>query len=118
MEASSNEFASVSLGESSMRLDKYLQVTGLIKRRTLSNEACKLGLVCVNSVKAKPTKEIAVGDIIDIKLAKREMQIKVLQLISGNSLKKSVRDEYFTILVDKERKPADNEAFWEADKDE
>ena len=56
-----------------MRLDKYLQVTGLIKRRTLSNEACKLGLVSVNNVKAKPTKEIAVGDIIDIKLAKREI---------------------------------------------
>lgn len=100
-----------------MRLDKYLQVTGLIKRRTLSNEACKLGLVSVNNIKAKPTKEIAVGDIIDIKLAKREMQIKVLQLISGNSLKKSIRDEYFTILVDKERKPADNEDFWESDDD-
>ena len=86
-----------------MRLDKYLQVTGLIKRRTLSNEACKLGLVSVNSIKAKPTKEIAVGDIIDIKLAKREIQIKVLQLVTGNSIKKSIRDEYFTILIDKER---------------
>lgn len=101
-----------------MRLDKYLQVTGLIKRRALSNEACKLGLVCVNNIKAKPTKEISVGDIIDIKLARREIQIKVLQLISGNSLKKSIRDEYFTVLIDKERKPADNEDFWETDNDE
>ena len=101
-----------------MRLDKYLQVTGLIKRRTLSNEACKLGLVCVNNIKAKPTKEIAVGDIIDIKLAKREIQIKVLQLVSGNSIKKSARDEYFTILIDKARKPADCESFWESETDE
>lgn len=101
-----------------MRLDKYLQVTGLIKRRTLSNEACKLGLVSVNNVKAKPTKGIAVGDIIDIKLAKREIQIKVLQLVTGNSIKKSIRDEYFTILVDKARKPEANEEFWTTDENE
>ena len=98
-----------------MRLDKYLQVTGLIKRRTLSNEACKLGLVTVNNIKAKPTKEISVGDIIDIKLARREIQIKVLQLVTGNSIKKSIRDEYFTILIDKERKPSEAEDFWESD---
>ena len=101
-----------------MRLDKYLQVTGLIKRRTLSNEACKLGLVMVNNIKAKPTKEISVGDIIDIKLARREIQIKGLQLVTGNSIKKSLRDEFFTILIDKERKPSEAEDFWESDKDD
>lgn len=100
-----------------MRLDKYLQVTGLIKRRALSNEACKLGLVCVNNIKAKPTKEIAVGDVIDIKLAKREIRLKVLQLVKGNSIKKSTREEFFTILIDKERKPSENENFWEEVKD-
>lgn len=101
-----------------MRLDKYLQVTGLIKRRTLSNEACKLGLVTVNDVIAKATKEISVGDIIDVKLAKREIKIKVLQLVTGNSIKKSLRDEYFTVLEDIARKPLDNEDFWESAKDE
>lgn len=101
-----------------MRLDKYLQVTGLIKRRTLSNEACKLGLVSVNNAKAKATKEIAVGDVINIKLAKREITLKVLQLISGNSLKKSLRDEYFTIISDKERVATENEDFWLEEKNE
>lgn len=101
-----------------MRLDKYLQVTGLIKRRTLANEACHLGLVKVNNTTAKATKEVSIGDIIDIKLAKREIQIKVLQLVIGNSIKKSIRDEYFTILIDKERKYSDSEDFWSKNQNE
>ncbi len=101
-----------------MRLDKYLQVTGLIKRRALANEACKLGLIQVNRVVAKPTREIAVNDIIDIKLARREMTVKVLQLIQGNSLKKAVRNDYFSVLRDVERRPEDTEDFWQDDKDE
>lgn len=101
-----------------MRLDKYLQVTGLIKRRALANEACKLGLISVNQVQAKPTREIAVGDVIDIKLARREMSIRVLQLIQGNSLKKAVRNDYFTVLKDIERQPVDSESFWKDDQDE
>ncbi|MDD2998627.1 MAG: S4 domain-containing protein [Candidatus Riflebacteria bacterium] len=92
-----------------MRLDKYLQVTGLIKRRALANEACKLGLIKVNQIVAKATREIAVGDIIDITLAKRETTIRVLQLIQGNSLKKTIRDEYFTILKDVERQQDNDE---------
>lgn len=103
-----------------MRLDKYLQVTGLIKRRTLANEACKLGLITINNVKAKQTKEINVGDIINVKLAKRDITIKVLKLISGNSLKKTLRSEYFEILSDIARTPNYEEDFWndEVDEDE
>lgn len=101
-----------------MRLDKYLQVTGLIKRRTQANEACKLGLIKVNNIVAKPTREIAVNDQIDICLARREISIKVLQLISGNSLKKALRNEYYTILRDIPREPDLNENFWNDDKNE
>ncbi len=95
-----------------MRLDKYLQVTGLIKRRALANEACKMQLVKVNGISAKPTREIAVDDTIDICLARREMSIKVLQLIEGNSLKKAIRDQYYAVLKDVQRDPKDIEAFW------
>ena len=83
-----------------MRIDKFLQVTGLIKRRTLANEACKRGLVTVNAKVAKPTKEIMVGDIIDIHLAKRDISVKVLQEVKGNSIKKSARSEYIEIIKD------------------
>lgn len=98
-----------------MRLDKYLQITGLIKRRTLANEACKLGLVKVNQIQAKPTKEVTVGDQIDICLARRDLSIKILKNVSGNSLKKSLRSEYFEILSDIEKHPDQNEAFWSDD---
>ncbi len=100
-----------------MRLDKYLQVTGLIKRRALANEACKLGLITVNGAVAKPTREIASDDVIEIKLARREMTVKVLQLIQGSSLKKTVRHEYFAVLRDVERRPEETEDFWKDDTD-
>lgn len=100
-----------------MRLDKYLQVTGLIKRRAQANEACKLGLIKVNDLVAKATREIAINDQIDICLARREVSIKVLQLVTGNSIKKSSRDEYFTILRDIARKPEDSENFWKDESD-
>ncbi len=97
-----------------MRLDKYLQVTGLIKRRALANEACKRELVKVNQQPAKATKEVSVGDIIEIVLAKREITVKVLQEIKGTSLKKSIRSEYFEILKDISKKiEEDDDDFWE-----
>ena len=102
-----------------MRLDKYLQVTGLIKRRALANEACKRGLVKVNMVAAKPTREVVVGDQIEITLARREIAVKVLQEIKGNSLKKSARAEYFEIIKDIAVKHAyDLYDFWAEDDDE
>jgi len=99
-----------------MRLDKYLQVTGLIKRRALANEACKLGLIKVNGVTAKATREIIVNDIVDISLARREMSIKVLQLVTGNSIKKAIRHEYFTVIKDLEKTVIDD--FWQDNPDE
>jgi ribosomal 50S subunit-recycling heat shock protein len=96
-----------------MRLDKYLQVTGLIKRRALANEACKRDLVKINGQPAKATKEVAVGDVIEIILAKREITAKVLQEIKGTSLKKSIRNEYFEILKDVSKKIEDDDDFWE-----
>ncbi|MDN5280688.1 MAG: hypothetical protein PWR01_4653 [Clostridiales bacterium] len=104
-----------------MRLDKYLQVTGLIKRRVLATEACKRGLVKVNGVAAKATREVSVDDEIDISLARREMTVKVLKDITGNSLKKSLRPEYFAIVRDETVTHASElDDFWteNADSDE
>ena len=98
-----------------MRLDKYLQITGLIKRRVLANEACKRGLVTVNSVAAKPTREVASGDVIELSLAKRQLTVKVLKEITGNSLKKTLRPEYFEILQDSEKDEDINDNFWSDD---
>lgn len=95
------------LAEKKMRLDKYLQVTGLIKRRVIANEACKQGLVKVNGVVARPTREVAVGDLIEISFAQRDMTIEVLKDIVTASLKKELRKEYFEILKDQRKSNPD-----------
>jgi len=61
-----------------LRLDKYLKVSRLIKRRTIANEACDAGRVAVNGKAARASYEVKEGDIIDIGLGQRPLKIKVL----------------------------------------
>ena len=61
-----------------MRLDKYLKVARLIKRRTLANEACDAGRVSVNGKVARASYEVKEGDVIEINLGQRPLKIKVL----------------------------------------
>ena len=61
-----------------MRLDKYLKVSRLIKRRTVANEVCSLGRVAINGKTAKPSSEVSVGDMIDILMSGRHLVAEVL----------------------------------------
>ena len=63
-----------------MRLDKYLKVSRLIKRRTVANEACDNGLVCVNGRPARATYEVKEGDQITLRLGAREVTVEVLSV--------------------------------------
>lgn len=63
-----------------MRLDKYLKVSRIIKRRTVANEACDAGKVEVNGKIARASYDVKVGDIIKITLGTRESSYKVLQI--------------------------------------
>ncbi len=63
-----------------MRLDKYLKVTRLIKRRTIANEACDAGRVEVNGKVARASYEVKLEDIIEIKLGKSPLKVRVLSL--------------------------------------
>lgn len=63
-----------------MRLDKYLKVSRLIKRRTIANEACGNGLVSVNGHSAKASYEVKVGDRISLRLGVREITVEVLSI--------------------------------------
>ncbi len=63
-----------------MRLDKYLKVSRLIKRRTVANEACDNGRVSVNGKVAKASQEIKAGDRIEIALGARTVAVEVLQV--------------------------------------
>ena len=60
-----------------MRLDKYLKVSRLMKRRTVANEACDAGRVSVNGKPARASYEVKVGDLLEISLGQRLMRVRV-----------------------------------------
>ena len=60
-----------------MRLDKYLKVSRLIKRRTIANEACDAGRVTVNGKIAKASYDVKVGDIIEIRFGEKAVRAEV-----------------------------------------
>jgi len=61
-----------------MRLDKYLKVSRLIKRRTVAEEACSAGRVSVNGRVAKPSHEVKTGDVLELDLGPRTVRVEVL----------------------------------------
>jgi ribosomal 50S subunit-recycling heat shock protein len=63
-----------------MRLDKYLKVSRLIKRRTVANEACDAGRVTINGKTAKASAEVKVGDIIGIGFGNKEVRAEILDV--------------------------------------
>ena len=63
-----------------MRLDKYLKVTRIIKRRTVANEACDAAHVTVNGRPAKASYDVKVGDILEITFGVRTLRIRVLDI--------------------------------------
>ena len=84
-----------------MRLDKYLKVSRLIKRRTLAKEASEADRVLVNGKPAKPSKDINVDDIITIVFGKRIVEVKVTRLIE--STKKEDALLMYELMSEKEK---------------
>ncbi|MBQ4563825.1 MAG: RNA-binding S4 domain-containing protein [Lachnospiraceae bacterium] len=79
-----------------MRLDKYLKVSRVIKRRTVANEACDAGRVMINGKVAKASQEVKVGDRIDIRFGNREVAIEVLDV--QETTKKDEAKELFRYI--------------------
>ena len=76
-----------------MRLDKYLKVSRIIKRRTVANEACDAGRVLVNGKPARASYDVKIGDIIEVSLGVRSVRIRVLE-VSEYATKESASDMY------------------------
>ena len=79
-----------------MRLDKYLKVSRLIKRRTVANEACDAGRVLINGTHAKASTNVKAGDIITILFGNKEVKVEVLSL--EETVKKEEAKELFRYL--------------------
>ncbi len=76
-----------------MRLDKYLKVSRLIKRRTVANEACDAGRVLVNGRIAKASVNVRAGDVIEIQFGSRAVKVEVLD-VQETVRKDEARDLY------------------------
>ncbi len=63
-----------------MRLDKYLKVSRLIKRRTVANEACDADRVSVNGRPVKASYQVKVGDVVEIAFGQRALKVEVTQI--------------------------------------
>ena len=61
-----------------MRLDKYLKVSRIIKRRTVANEACSGGRVTLNGKVAKPSTEVKAGDVMEIRFGEKMAKFRIL----------------------------------------
>lgn len=68
-----------------MRLDKFLKVSRLIKRRTVANEACDGGRVSVNGAPSKASRDVKVGDVIEIRFGERVTKVEVLSVAEAVS---------------------------------
>ena len=79
-----------------MRLDKFLKVSRLIKRRTIANEACDAGRVTINEKVAKASTKVKPGDIIEISFGNKTVKARVLAL--ADTTKKEEAKDLFELL--------------------
>ncbi len=79
-----------------MRLDKYIKVSRLIKRRTVAKSACDAGRVTVNDKVAKASTEVKVGDIIEIGFGDKKMSVRVTDI--SETVKKEEAKEMYEVL--------------------
>ena len=63
-----------------MRLDKFLKVSRVIKRRTVANEAADAGRISVNGKQVKPSYEVKIGDVVEIKFGDKTSKFEILQI--------------------------------------
>lgn len=79
-----------------MRIDKYLKVTRLIKRRTIANEACDAEKISVNGKTVKASYDVKVGDTIEINMGTKPLKVKVTN-VTEHATKETAADNYIII---------------------
>ncbi len=79
-----------------MRLDKYLKVSRIIKRRTVANEACNAGRVLVNGKVAKASQNVKEGDVLEIQFGNRTVKAEILDV--KDTAKKDEAKDLFRYL--------------------
>jgi len=81
-----------------MRVDKWLSAVNVVKRRTIATDMLKSGVVLVNGLKAKASKEIKIGDTITIEYLKGAKSYEVLQIPTTKTIPKSKKEAFVKAL--------------------
>ena len=81
-----------------MRLDKYLKVSRIIKRRTVANDACDAGRVLVNGKSARASYDVKLGDVLELQLGSRSVKAEIVSI--NEYAKKDTAEEMYKILSD------------------
>ena len=79
-----------------MRLQNYLKLTRIIKRRTVANEACDAGKVSVNDKIARASYDVKIGDIIEISMGQKPLKVKVLSI--SEFIKKEDASDFYQVI--------------------
>lgn len=82
-----------------MRVDKFLKVSRILKRRSVANEACSLERVKVNGIPSKPGRQLKIGDILTLRFGAKEVSFRVL-LIPENNVSKEISDTLYEGVID------------------
>ncbi len=77
-----------------MRIDKFLNSVNITKRRAISEDMCKNGVISINGSVAKPAKDVKVGDIITVTYLERVIKYEVLQIPETKTIPKTKQDDY------------------------
>lgn len=81
-----------------MRIDKFLKVSRIIKRRTVSKDACQKDRILVNGKQAKPSKDVKVGDIVEVVYMDSIVKFRILSL--EESIKKEDATKMYEVIYD------------------
>ena len=87
-----------------MRLDKFLKISRLVKRRTVANDLCKGGQVAINGKEAKAASEIHVGDTLQIRFGSRHLTVKVLS-VPEKAVAAQAAASLYQVIADEKRDP-------------
>ena len=88
-----------------MRLDKFLKVTGLIKRRPVAKESAEEGVILLNGNKAKPSAVVKAGDKLEIDMWNYYKAIEILQVPTSNSIPKVKIPEHINVTEYRTKQP-------------
>ncbi|KAA6225086.1 MULTISPECIES: RNA-binding S4 domain-containing protein [unclassified Campylobacter] len=84
-----------------MRVDKFLNIVNITKRRAIAEDMCKSGVVSINNIVAKPSKEVKIGDIISLHFTSYIQEFKVLNIPITKNIPKSAQNKYVIKLDEK-----------------